>query len=442
MSYHLRKATLRLCSFRNNQPLLLLNKNPSLLQTRHASDVPAVTPVQVVAPSVEVVAPPVEVVAPPVEVIEAVSQVVVDPPFAELGLGTGWMPYNLIELGFEKLHLALDLPWWGTITVGAIIVRTLTLPLFINSKKYNIRMSNESATTSKLMSALTEANASGDFMQRALASQRYFGHMRETRTGIPYAYPTLLMAGIFTSCFFALRHMCNVPLPTLEASSFLWLDSLVSNDPYRLLPLTTGAVVGVGIHYGLKFGSPIPPTYQRFVKYVPIAPVVLIPLLAGHMSGAVQIYMIVNSAITAGGSVALMMPEIQRKLDFPLRKPPIIDITPVSQQLAARQQKSKTGNWFKDQLAENKSRARAKVEAKENRRKEKAELKRRAKELKAKSPPVTYEIGTEAVLAATSLPDFETYGKAKVRQLKDYDYENKTKFRTIRIDGGMEKFQY
>lgn len=362
---------------------------------------------------------------PPVNT-EAITNVadtlqVVDPPFVELGLGSGWMPYNYIELGLESLYLSTGMPWWATISVGAVAIRLLTLPLFISAKKFNIRTTNSREKTTKLTTALSDANASGDFQKRQMASRDYFAHMRETKTGVWHAYPTILMASMFTSCFFALRNICNVPLPSLEASSFLWLDSLIAADPYRVLPLTTGLVLGAGIHFGFKFGTPLPANAQ-LLKYIPIAPVLLMPIFAGNMSGAVQIFMLINSAITAGGNVALLLPAVQQKLNFPEKLVPLQsskDAKPMTQS-------------FKEGWEDRRQQARVRAEAKNNTRRLKAEVKRRQKELKARSPPVTYEIGTQAVLAATPAPDFHTYGKPKLYRKVVVD-EDKTEYRTITL---------
>lgn len=399
MSFHLSKAA-RLCSLKSS---CLLGVKSSTATSgvykqlyRYVSDDSAGT--SVVSETANLT---------PVEAVQ-----VVDPPFYELGLGTGWMPYDAVELGFEALHNGFGLPWWGTITLGAVIVRIFTFPLFVNSRKFNIRMSNHGQETQKLMNDLSDANLKGNFMDKALASKAYFAHMKETRTGMMYAYPTLLMGATFTSCFFALRHMVNLPLPSLEASSFLWLESLTDSDPYRVLPLITGSVVGLGIHLGFKLGTPIPGNYANVMKYVPALPVVLMPLFFGHMSGALQLFMMINSSITSLASVICMLPQVQSTLNFPER---IVRPQPVAQVEDGKKKKGKAGgsikDWFQDTMKDNRSKARVRVEVRTNKRRLKDEEKRRAKELRGQ-PPTTYQIGSQAVL--TSVPDFKKSATAAV----------------------------
>ena len=83
----------------------------------------------------------------PTEVANKVTEVV-DPPFVELGLADGWMPYSFVESLFETLHTYTGLPWWATIAIGTLTMRAVTFPIFVNSRKYATRMSNHGAKTS------------------------------------------------------------------------------------------------------------------------------------------------------------------------------------------------------------------------------------------------------------------------------------------------------
>ena len=90
---------------------------------------------------------------PVAEITEQVP-VVVDPPFVELGLADGWMPYNFVEGLFETMHLTTGLPWWATITLATVAMRAITFPIFVNSRKYTTRMSNHGSKTSVSLSSL------------------------------------------------------------------------------------------------------------------------------------------------------------------------------------------------------------------------------------------------------------------------------------------------
>jgi len=367
----------------------------------------------------------------PTEVANKVTEVV-DPPFVELGLADGWMPYSFVESLFETLHTYTGLPWWATIAIGTLTMRAVTFPIFVNSRKYATRMSNHGAKTSELQQAMQEANMAGHFTEKAQAGRAYFTHIKETKTAPWHMYPMFVMGGTFTSCFFALRNMANVPLPTLEASNFLWLDSLCACDPYRVLPLTTGAVVGMGVYMGMKFGSSIPAQYAQYTKYVPVVPMVFFPLVMGSVSGAVQIYMIVNSSITSGLCVLMLNPKVQEILNMPKRIP--------QQQLVPETTTTKSGDspkkgFFATQLEQGKIKARRKTEVKMIRRMVKQEEKRRRKELRQGEPPKTYEIGTEAVLTST-VADFDqdqsTAPRYHGNQVINHEPE-KVKTRTVKF---------
>ena len=47
---------------------------------------------------------------------------------ADAGLGGFW-PTGWVQHGFDYLH-SLGLPWWGSIVIGACVVRTCMIPLF------------------------------------------------------------------------------------------------------------------------------------------------------------------------------------------------------------------------------------------------------------------------------------------------------------------------
>ena len=60
------------------------------------------------------------------------------------------------------------------------------------------------------------------------------------------------MPVMFGFWIYSLRQMVAVPVPSLDATSFAWIDSLCEADPYMILPVLSGATVGLQVYLSMN----------------------------------------------------------------------------------------------------------------------------------------------------------------------------------------------
>lgn len=79
---------------------------------------------------------------PPTPLQDIVENIVKVHPNGEatlesIGLG-GWTPVGMVQNALEWMHISYDIPWWGTIVIGAIVL--LIYIRFIYNKSFSFRL--------------------------------------------------------------------------------------------------------------------------------------------------------------------------------------------------------------------------------------------------------------------------------------------------------------
>ena len=65
-------------------------------------------------------------------------------------------------------------------------------------------------------------------------------------------FSNFTMPIVFISCLRALNEMTSLPVPSMAASSFYWINSLLEPDPYRVLPFLSGCMVAINMFVVLR----------------------------------------------------------------------------------------------------------------------------------------------------------------------------------------------
>lgn len=335
-----------------------------------------------------------------VQLIDALSSVT-DPSFLELGLATGHYPHHYLQSLLEIVNTSTDLPWFATIAIGTFIFRLVTLPVFIKQRKYQVLQSNHMPEQMELMKKITAAKAKDDPMKVQKARENYFAFEERSGTSqLKTLRNNAAMPLMFGFWIYSLRQMVAVPVPSLDATSMGWIDSLCEADPYLVLPILSGATVGLQVYLSLNATGALANSknlvLQRYGKYIPALPVVALPFFFGNSASAILIYIATNSAFTLLTSVAMNNERVKSYLQMPER---------VTVDKEGRTPKS-FGDMWTEMREGSERKYGLKREAREIKRQIKAIAKARKKELKG-DPPVTYKIGTQAKLRSAYVADFE-----------------------------------
>ena len=88
-----------------------------------------------------------------------------EPSLQSLGLGSSWTPVGWVQQLIEFFHVSLGLPWYSSIVIFAVIMRTCLFPITIKSQQNAAKMKKIAPLTARLREKINEAKMSGDSLK-------------------------------------------------------------------------------------------------------------------------------------------------------------------------------------------------------------------------------------------------------------------------------------
>jgi YidC/Oxa1 family membrane protein insertase len=136
------------------------------------------------------------------------------------------------------LHDQLALPWFLTIPVVIVGLRTVLIPINIWSMRIGARNMTVKPSLDIKISKIKELQTRGEQHKALLAQNELRAYMKQEgfRPLAPLGLP-LLQGSLFVSFFWALREMGSHHLPSLTAEGALWFSDLTLAGPWYGLPL-------------------------------------------------------------------------------------------------------------------------------------------------------------------------------------------------------------
>lgn len=247
------------------------------------------------------------------ELVSKVTEVIADgaePAFATLGLG-GWTPVGIVQNCMEYLHIGCDLPWWVTIMIGTIVVRSVLFPLVILAQRNGAKLNNNLPQMQHLQLKMTEARQSGNAIDSARYSQEMMTFMREKDIN-PFKnmLVPLAQAPLFISFFIGLRQMANTPVESLTTGGLFWFTDLTVPDQFFLLPIITSCTMLATIEVGTD-GARLASANMQTMKYVLRAlPFVILPFTV-NFPGAILTYWTCSNFISLLQVGVLKIPTVR-----------------------------------------------------------------------------------------------------------------------------------
>lgn len=212
-----------------------------------------------------------------------------EPTFASIGLG-GWSPVGMVQQCLEYLHITLDVPWWGAILFGTIVVRVVMFPLVIMSQRNTARMNNNLPEMQLLQMKMTQARQIGDQLESARYAQEMMTFMKEKGMNpLKNMLVPLAQAPLFISFFMGLRGMANCPVESMTYGGLGWFMDLTVPDQYFILPLITSATMWATIELGVDTGRLQAQNMQMMRYFLRAIPLVMIPFTI-NFPGAILVY--------------------------------------------------------------------------------------------------------------------------------------------------------
>lgn len=252
------------------------------------------------------------------ELSETVQSLAVngEPTLASLGLG-GWSPIGIVQNCLEYLHVSLDIPWWGAILIGTIVVRVTMFPLVIMSQRNSAVMNNNLPEMQYLQMKMTQARQTGNQLEAARYAQEMMQFMKEKGLNpLKNVVVPLAQAPLFISFFMGLRGMANCPVESMSYGGLWWFTDLTVPDQFFLLPLITSATMWATIELGVD-GGRLEAQNMQIMRYILRAiPVVMIPFTI-NFPGAILVYWCSSNFISLAQVGLLRVPAVREYFKIP-----------------------------------------------------------------------------------------------------------------------------
>jgi len=169
-----------------------------------------------------------------------------------LGLDYGYGPTALMEWALEHIHIFAGTPWWISIALTAVLVRTVLFKPYVDAAENASKMARIMPITKPITDRMTAASKAGD--TDTMLKLRGELQMINKRAGVKFYKSFVPMVQVFAGygTFVLLRAMSKLPVPGLETGGTMWFYNLTIPDPYFILPMATAGV----LHWVLRVRSP------------------------------------------------------------------------------------------------------------------------------------------------------------------------------------------
>ncbi|XP_059061482.1 mitochondrial inner membrane protein OXA1L [Achroia grisella] len=262
--------------------------------------------------------PPVPDISTVGEISEAVQSLSAngEATFASLGLG-GWSPVGLVQNALEYLHVSLDVPWWGAILIGTIVVRVVMFPLVILSQRNTAVMNNNLPEIQLLQVKMTQARQSGNQLETARYAQEMMMFMKEKGLNpLKNMIVPLAQAPLFISFFMGLRGMANCPVESMSYGGLWWFADLTVPDQFFLLPIITSATLYATIELGVDGGRMNSSNMQLMRYFLRAVPIIMLPFTV-NFPGAILVYWCSSNFISLLQVGVLKVPKVRDYFKIP-----------------------------------------------------------------------------------------------------------------------------
>lgn len=261
------------------------------------------------APATPVLDPIPEPPVPTPEILDTVAAAG-EQPFESLGLG-GWSPVGIVQNCLEYLHVSLDVPWWGAIVIGTIVVRVLMFPLVVIAQRNGARMNNYLPQLQVLQLKMTEARQTGNQLDAARYGQEMMAFMKEKQLNpLKNMIVPLAQMPLFISFFIGLRQMANCPVESMRYGGLWWFNDLTLPDQFFILPVITSLTMWLTIEVGTDTAK-LSAQNLQMMKYVLRAmPLVVLPFTV-NFPGAILCYWVCTNFISLGQVGVLRIPKVR-----------------------------------------------------------------------------------------------------------------------------------
>ncbi|XP_050399668.1 mitochondrial inner membrane protein OXA1L isoform X2 [Patella vulgata] len=244
----------------------------------------------------------------PQQLVEALNSLG-EASLASQGLG-GWYPPGLVQQCLDVIHCTFNLPWWTTIIVFTVMLRTVMFPVVVKARKNAINLHNHMPTMTKLQQRFTDARSSADPMEAAKAGHELATFMQRNNINPVKSFMIpMIQMPVFLSMFFALRQMSTLPIEGFKDGGIFWFTDLSIPDPVYCLPMLTVATLAATIEMGAD-GIKANSMGHNIKWFMRALPIVMFPIIF-NFPAAMLCYWFTSNTFSLVQVAFLKIPAVQ-----------------------------------------------------------------------------------------------------------------------------------
>jgi YidC/Oxa1 family membrane protein insertase len=256
----------------------------------------------------------------PESIVEAAA--VAEHAALELAKEGCWAPTRGLQFVIEKVHETTGLPWWASIMLTTIGIRTATFPIMLMQIKNTYALSQAKPEVEALVEHLKEEQARGNANAVSEYQTRVAAVWSKYNANPLKSIATLLVqAPMFIGFFSALRGMAAAKVPSLMEGGALWFTDLTIPDPTYALPLLASATFLLTVEAGAADGMEGQGDAMKSkMKNIMRAVAVIVVPFSGSMPASVFMYWTASNFFSLAQTLVLKLPGVKPALGIPILK--------------------------------------------------------------------------------------------------------------------------
>lgn len=220
-----------------------------------------------------------------------------------------------IKATLETAHTMTGLPWWATIALTTLAVRTLLLPvsLRVNRRAHRARLLQP--RIKELQAAVMQAAESGDRTAQAARQATMMAFMNKHGVSpVGTLKDMAVQMPIFLGFFATINRLVAANAPGLSTEGALWFVDLTVRDAFYGLPLLTGLTTAVMVGAGGDGANAMAPAARKGMMAIGL----LIVPLSAYFPAALFCYWLPSNLVSLAMAMALKRPAVRSAAGFDL----------------------------------------------------------------------------------------------------------------------------
>lgn len=241
-----------------------------------------------------------------------------------------FLPVAALQYMIDYIHTVTGCPWWASIALATLLIRTLQIPLIVNQ----LKATSKFTLLRPKLEAIKEEMQDQGMDPRAVAEGRARMSNLFKEYGVTPFTPLrgLLISGpVFCCFFFAVRNMVE-KVPSFKDGGMLWFTDLTIPDTMYVFPVLTAFTFWITVELNAQEGLEGNPTANTIKNVSRGFAALSIPLTASFPN-AIFCYWITSNLFSLCYGLVIKKPEVKKLLGIP-----IIPVTPPSTSTSTGQQ--------------------------------------------------------------------------------------------------------